>query len=49
MHIASIDISGPTAWVKIKATLDGLFYTDYLTMMQIPEGWRIVHKTYYHD
>jgi protease I len=49
MKIASIDISGPTAWVKIKATLDGLFYTDYLTLMMVPEGWQIVHKTYYHD
>jgi hypothetical protein len=49
MKIASIDVSGPTAWVKIKATLDGLFYTDYLTLMMLPEGWQIVHKTYYHD
>jgi hypothetical protein len=49
MEIASIDIAGPTSWVKIKAVLDGLLFTDYLTLMLLPEGWQIVHKTYYHD
>jgi protease I len=49
MEIASIDISGPTALVKVTALLDGLMYTDYLTLMQMPEGWKIVHKTYYHN
>ena len=49
MEIAAVDISGPTALVKITALLDGLRYTDYLTMMQMPDGWQIVHKTYYHD
>jgi ligand-binding SRPBCC domain-containing protein len=49
MEIASIDISGPKALVKVTALLDGLMYTDYLTLMQMPEGWQIVHKTYYHN
>jgi protease I len=49
MEIASIDISGPTALVKVTALLDGLMYTDYLTLMQMPDGWQIVHKTYYHN
>jgi hypothetical protein len=49
MSIASIDISGPTALVKVTALLDGLLFTDYLTLMQLPEGWQIVHKTYYHN
>jgi protease I len=49
MEIVSIDISGPTALVKVTALLDGLMFTDYLTLMQMPEGWQIVHKTYYHN
>ena len=49
MEIASIDISGPTALIKITALLDGLMYTDYLTLMKMPGGWQIVHKTYYHN
>jgi protease I len=49
MEIATIDISGPTALVKVTALLDGLMYTDYLTLMQMPDGWQIVHKTYYHN
>jgi protease I len=49
MNISSIDISGPTALVKVTAWLDGLLYTDYLTLMLMPEGWQIVHKTYYHN
>jgi hypothetical protein len=49
MKIVSIDISGPTAIVKIAALFDGLMFTDFLTPMQMPDGWRMVHKTYYHN
>jgi protease I len=49
MEIVSIDVSGPTAVVKITALLEGLLFTDYLTLMQMPVGWQIVHKTYRHN
>ncbi|HXE68759.1 MAG TPA: nuclear transport factor 2 family protein [Hyphomicrobiaceae bacterium] len=46
-RIVSIDFSGPeTAFVKVECSLHPRYFTDYLTLLKLPEGWRVVSKTF---
>ena len=49
-RIVSIDLGGPElAFVKVETSLHPRYFTDYLTMLKFPEGWRIVAKTFRYD
>jgi Putative lumazine-binding len=46
-RIVSIDFSGPeTAFVKLECSIHPRYFTDYLTLLQLPQGWRVVSKTF---
>lgn len=46
-RIVSVDFSGPeTAFVKVECAIPPRYFTDYLTLLKFPEGWRVVSKTY---
>ena len=45
--ILSIDRSGPeSALAKVQLAIGDRFYTDYLTMLKVDGGWRIISKTW---
>ena len=46
-RIVSVDFSGPeTAFVKVECSIHPRYFTDYLTLLKLKEGWRVVSKTY---
>jgi len=46
-RIVSIDLSGPeTACVKVECAIPPRYFTDYLTLVKLREGWRIISKTF---
>jgi hypothetical protein len=46
-RIVSIDLSGPeTAFVKLECSIHPRYFTDYLTLLKLPDGWRVVSKTF---
>jgi hypothetical protein len=46
----SIDLSGPeTAFVKLECAIPPRYFTDYLTLLKLKEGWRVVSKTFRTD
>jgi hypothetical protein len=48
--IVQIDRSSPTtAFAKVQCQLPPRYFTDYLTLVKLAEGWRIVSKTYHTD
>ncbi|MGA9866191.1 MAG: nuclear transport factor 2 family protein [Acetobacteraceae bacterium] len=48
--VVTIDRSGPaTAFAKLHCAVPPRFFTDYLTLVKLAEGWRIVSKTYHTD
>ncbi|MFZ1105087.1 MAG: nuclear transport factor 2 family protein [Hyphomicrobiaceae bacterium] len=49
-RIVSVDFSGPeTAFVKVECSIHPRHFTDYLTLLKLNEGWRVVSKTYRTD
>jgi hypothetical protein len=49
-RIVSIDLSGPeTAFVKLECSIPPRYFTDYLTLLKLGDGWRVVSKTYRTD
>jgi len=49
-RIVSIDLSGPeTAFVKLECSMHPRYFTDYLTLLKLNEGWRVVSKTFRTD
>ena len=43
----SVDVTGSTAVARVEVRRDGKHvYTDYLSLYKLPEGWRIVAKTF---
>ena len=49
-RIVSIDLSGPeTAFVKLECSVHPRYFTDYLTLLKLDEGWRVVSKTFRTD
>ena len=46
-EILSIDIAGPTmAFVKLRCAIPPRYFTDYLTLLKLRDGWRVVSKTF---
>jgi hypothetical protein len=49
-RIVSIDLAGPEmAIVKLECSLHPRYFTDYLTMLKLKDGWRVVSKTFRTD
>lgn len=49
-RIVSIDFSGPeTAFVKLECSIHPRYFTDYLTLLRLEGGWRVVSKTFRTD
>ena len=49
-RIVSIDLSGPeTAFVKVECSIHPRYFTDYLTLLKLKDGWRVVSKTFRTD
>ena len=49
-RIVSIDLSGPeTAFVKLECSVHPRYFTDYLTLLKLNDGWRVVSKTFRTD
>lgn len=49
MSIKSIDRAGPIAVVRVEDLYQGAHYTDFLTLMETDDGWRIVNKAYHSE
>jgi hypothetical protein len=48
--IVTIDRSGPaTAFAKVHCAIPPRYFTDYLTLAKLHQGWIIVGKTYHTD
>lgn len=46
--VVQIDRSGPnTAFAKVHCQIPPRYFTDYLTLVKLNEGWRIVSKTFH--
>jgi hypothetical protein len=49
-RVVSIDLSGPeTALVKLECAIPPRYFTDYLTLLKLNDGWRVVSKTFRTD
>jgi hypothetical protein len=49
-RIISIDLSGPeTAFVKLECSIHPRYFTDYLLLLKLEDGWRIVSKSFRTD
>ena len=49
-RIVSVDFSGPeTAFVKVECSIHPRYFTDYLTLLKLKDGWRVVAKTFRSD
>jgi hypothetical protein len=49
-RIISIDLSGPeTAFVKLECSIPPRYFTDYLLLLKLEDGWRIVSKSFRTD
>jgi len=48
--IVTIDRSGPaTAFAKVQCAIPPRYFTDYLTLAKLADGWKIVGKTFHTD
>jgi len=46
-EFSSVDVTGSTAVARVEVRRDGKHvFTDYLSLYKLPEGWRIVAKTF---
>ena len=49
-RIVSVDFAGPeTAIVKVECSIHPRYFTDYLTLLKLKDGWRIVAKGFRAD
>ena len=49
-RIVSIDMAGPeTAFVKLECSVHPRYFTDYLSLLKLNGGLRIVSKTFRTD
>jgi hypothetical protein len=47
-ELIAIDVASPTqALIKLKLRIDQAAFLDYLTLLRVNDGWRIVSKTYH--
>ena len=49
MKIISIDITGRIAVAKVEDLYRGLYFTDYLSLVESEGQWRIVNKIFHYD
>ena len=47
MRLVSIDLTESVAVAKARDLYLGLWFTDYLTMLKIEDGWLIVNKVFH--
>jgi len=48
--IISIDQSGPdTAFAKVQCQIPPRYFTDYLVLARLKDGWKIISKSYHTD
>jgi hypothetical protein len=48
--IVTIDRAGPTtAFAKVHCQIPPRYFTDYLTLSKLADGWKVVTKTYHTD
>jgi Putative lumazine-binding len=46
--VVQIDRSGPTtAFAKVQCQIPPRYFTDYLSLVKLADGWRIVSKTFH--
>ena len=46
--IVTIDRSGPgTAFAKVHCQIPPRYFTDYLTLGKLADGWKVIGKTYH--
>lgn len=46
--VVQIDRSGPnTAFAKVQCQIPPRYFTDYLTLVKLADGWKIVSKTFH--
>jgi hypothetical protein len=46
--IVSIDRSGPdTAFAKVECQIPPRYFTDYLVLARLKDGWKVVSKTFH--
>jgi hypothetical protein len=46
--VVQIDRAGPTtAFAKVQCQIPPRYFTDYLTLVKLADGWRIVSKTFH--
>jgi putative lumazine-binding protein len=46
--VVQIDRSGPTtAFAKVHCQIPPRYFTDYLTLVRLADGWKVVSKTYH--
>ena len=49
-RIVSIDISGPrTAFAKVQCQVPPRYFTDYLTLLKLDDGWKVIAKAFHTD
>ncbi|HRD77936.1 MAG TPA: nuclear transport factor 2 family protein [Hyphomicrobiaceae bacterium] len=49
-RIVSIDFAGPeSAFVKVECSIHPRYFTDYLALLKLADGWRIVAKSFRTD
>lgn len=46
-RIVSMDVTGDVAVVKLELDYPGVFFTDYMTLLRVGNGWRIINKSYH--
>ena len=46
LRIESVDITGNTASVKVVEVCPDSTYTDYVSLLKLPQGWKIVNKIF---
>ena len=46
LQILSVDVTGNAASVKVLETYPTSTYTDYLSLLKLSAGWKIVNKIY---
>ena len=48
-EVLSLENDGNIARVVVRDQFLGVWYTDYLTLMETEQGWRIVNKTFTYE
>jgi hypothetical protein len=49
-EILAIELAGPnTAFAKVRCAIAPKRFTDFLTIVRVPEGWRIMAKIFHYE